>query len=243
MDLRISKTKDGTVKYPLHKHPHWEIALYVRGTGFMKTNCGDYPFQPGTVIIIPPGISHGSSSIGGFQNICISGNFSHLLAFPAPCALNDDHSEECTILANLVYANRFSNPQYLSSLCETYIHCILNRVTTKNELQIAIQEIIAKISANAFCPNMNLHKILTESGYAEDYIRAAFKKATGLSPNKFLTKLRMEHACYLMDIYTKTLPLSEIASMCGYEDYIYFSKKFKEFIGMSPSAYLGKAAE
>ena len=135
MDLRISITKDGTVKYPLHKHHHWEIALYIHGNGFMKTDCGDIPFRPGSIVLIPPGISHGSSSDNGFQNICIRGNFSHLLALSEPCTLTDSPDGECAFLAKMIYTNRFSNRQYLSSLCETYIYCILNRVTTENELR------------------------------------------------------------------------------------------------------------
>lgn len=89
-------------------------------------------------------------------------------------------------------------------------------------------------------PEIDLIKILLTSGYSEDYIRACFKKITGKTPTDFLTDVRIKHACYLIDIYKDTLTLSEIAEQCGYVDYIYFSKKFKTVMGMSPRVYRGQ---
>ena len=39
------------------------------------------------------------------------------------------------------------------------------------------------------------------------------------------------------DIYQDNLSLSEIAEKCGYLDYVYFSKKFKSVMGLSPREY------
>jgi len=41
----------------------------------------------------------------------------------------------------------------------------------------------------------------------------------------------------LIDLYRSTLSLQEIAERCGYTDYVYFSKKFKEVTGVSPRDY------
>ncbi|MBQ8146607.1 MAG: AraC family transcriptional regulator [Clostridia bacterium] len=66
---------------------------------------------------------------------------------------------------------------------------------------------------------------------------ACFKKVTGKTPNEFLTVIRIEHACFLMDIYHSKLSLAKISEQCGYLDYIYFSKKFKSIMGVSPRKY------
>ena len=79
---------------------------------------------------------------------------------------------------------------------------------------------------------------LQKSGYAEDYIRAQFKKFTGKTPTEFLTKIRIYHACYLIDAYKNTLSLAEIAEKCGYTDYVYFSRRFKHIMGISPREYM-----
>ena len=38
------------------------------------------------------------------------------------------------------------------------------------------------------------------------------------------------------------MPLAQICEECGYVDYIYFSKKFKEVTGLSPREYKNNVA-
>ena len=41
-----------------------------------------------------------------------------------------------------------------------------------------------------------------------------------------------------MDIYINSMSLNEISEKCGYTDYVYFSRKFKQVMGMSPRNYI-----
>ena len=104
-------------------------------------------------------------------------------------------------------------------------------------MQRSVQTIISEISQHAFDSQIDLALILRESGYSEDYIRSCFKETTGKTPNEFLTEIRIKHACFLIGMYHDELSLSEISERCGYLDYIYFSKKFKAIMGMSPREY------
>ena len=107
----------------------------------------------------------------------------------------------------------------------------------EDEIGKAVNELIDEITERAFETDLNLSEILRKSGYAEDYIRLNFKKATGKTPVVFLTEIRIKNACFLIETYGTSVPLSEIAEACGYTDYIYFSKRFKDLIGMSPKQY------
>lgn len=71
MDFQINRTQDGTKQYPLHRHNQYEIMIYLSGEGFLKTNNENYAFTPGTIIIVPPRLEHGSSSENGFVNISV----------------------------------------------------------------------------------------------------------------------------------------------------------------------------
>lgn len=113
----------------------------------------------------------------------------------------------------------------------------MQRFELDSAMQSSVKKIIAEISQNAFDPQIDLAFILSKSGYSEDYVRSCFKKITGKTPNEFLTDIRIKHACFLIDIYKNALSLSEIAERCGYLDYVYFSKKFKSVMGMSPREY------
>lgn len=237
MDLQINCTQDGIKKYPVHKHNYYEIMLYLNGTGYLYTREKNYPFCPGSVIIVPPGIEHGSISEKGFQNISIGGAFDKPLYFDKPVTLTDNAQKDGTALATLIYNNRYGNNEYLAKLCSAYTHFLLQNLKIESALNAAVNTIINEITDGFHNSELCVSDLLKESGYAEDYIRACFKKVTEKTPVAFLTDIRIKHACFLIDVYMDTLSLQQIAQQCGYTDYVYFSKKFKAIMGISPQQY------
>ncbi|WP_317928873.1 AraC family transcriptional regulator [Halioxenophilus sp. WMMB6] len=62
-----------------------------------------------------------------------------------------------------------------------------------------------------------------------------FKAYTGYAPIQYFIQLKMEHACLLLD--NSTDPIKRVASRLGYQDPLYFSRLFKQMLGVSPSQY------
>ncbi len=62
-----------------------------------------------------------------------------------------------------------------------------------------------------------------------------FTECKGCSPSKYKSNLLMQKAAELIRI--SSVPMNEIADMLGFDDPLYFSKKFRAFYGMSPSEY------
>ncbi|MCQ2448600.1 MAG: AraC family transcriptional regulator [Clostridia bacterium] len=62
-----------------------------------------------------------------------------------------------------------------------------------------------------------------------------FKKETGMSPKKFITKQRIEKALNLIKSTNDPLPV--IAERVGIPDYTYFVKVFKSYTGHTPTYY------
>ncbi len=69
---------------------------------------------------------------------------------------------------------------------------------------------------------------------------AVVKKATGLTPKQYITKLKIDKA--YEDIVLTRKELQEIASEIGFEDYNYFIKLFKSLKGHTPK-YFRKESE
>ena len=237
MGYTINRTQNGIVQYPMHTHKNYEIMMYLEGKGYMNTDRGRVPFSPGTIIIVPPNIRHGSVSQSGFKNISIEGEFDRCLCFNEVKSLSDNESQEGKTLAHIIYVNRYGKSAYIASLCSAYICFIMQRLELDSTMQRSVQKVISEISQNAFDSQINLPLILSKSGYSEDYIRFCFKHTTGKTPNEFLTDIRIRHACFLIDVYRDELSLNEISERCGYSDYVYFSKKFKSILGVSPREY------
>ena len=222
-----------------HKHKNYEIIIYTKGSGITQTAGKTIPVSPGKILIVPPETLHGSSDISAdFEEIYINGEFNHGFYLTAPVVISDNPQNDGLLLAKMIYANRYSGQEYVTALVNAFTHYLLQSIKMEADLYIAIQRIIENISENFNNGSLDTHVLLKESGYSEDYIRAQFKKYTGKSPVEFLTAIRINHARYLIDAYKNTFPLAYIAEKCGYSDYVYFSRKFKQIMGVSPKKYM-----
>lgn len=68
-----------------------------------------------------------------------------------------------------------------------------------------------------------------------NYVCNLFVKHLNTTLTRYVTELRMKEAIRLMQQPGKSF--KEIAITCGYSDYYYFCKVFKEFYGASPTQY------
>ena len=94
------------------------------------------------------------------------------------------------------------------------------------------------IDSNYDRPDVSVSEAASRSFISEVYFRKLFKSEFGTSPRKHVIKLRAQKATSL--IGTGYYSLKEVADMCGYTDYKYFSVEFKSIVGVSPSEYAYK---
>ena len=223
---------------PRHAHKCYEIIIYTKGHGIFSVNESKFQFSAGTIVILPPNTQHESISNDDFERIFINGNFDWILNNSAPIILQRHAAADGLFLANLIYRNRYEKKEYLITLVNAFLSFILQNADIDDKMNSTIKSIINEITERFFDADINVNNLLRKSGYSEDYIRAEFKKVTGKTPIGFLTEIRVSHACLLIDMYKNTLSLAEIAGKCGYTDYIYFSRRFKAIMGVSPQEYL-----
>lgn len=62
-----------------------------------------------------------------------------------------------------------------------------------------------------------------------------FIQGTGMSPNQYLSKLRITHAKSML--LNTVLPVTDIALQCGFQDSNYFTRIFKQHTYCSPREY------
>ena len=84
--------------------------------------------------------------------------------------------------------------------------------------------------------DLSIKAIAEQSFISEVYFRKLFKAEYGISPQKYIIRLRIQYATEL--ISTGYYSFKEIAIMSGYTDYKYFSTEFKKQVGVSPSDYV-----
>ncbi len=73
------------------------------------------------------------------------------------------------------------------------------------------------------------------SGYGMSQFVRSFKHTTGRTPTKYIIDSKIAKARELL--LTTSLPMNQVASLCGYNDPLYFSRIFKKRVGASPREY------
>ncbi len=67
------------------------------------------------------------------------------------------------------------------------------------------------------------------------YFRRLFVEIYRITPQDYVKNLRLERACELLSL--GRFSVSAVSEMCGFSDIYYFSKVFKEQVGVTPSKY------
>lgn len=83
--------------------------------------------------------------------------------------------------------------------------------------------------------NLNIDTLAEITEFSKDHFIKVFHEKYGYTPIDYFIRLRMQKACEALT--TTNDPIKSIATDLGYNDYYYFSRIFKQKIGMSPKTY------
>lgn len=100
----------------------------------------------------------------------------------------------------------------------------------------SLRRILRLIEENFGDPDLTLSAVAAAVGYHEKYLSHRFRQYTGVGFNRYLKDLRIKNAVFLLDNGVHSV--KNVALLCGFGDPLYFSRVFREEIGLSPSDYL-----
>jgi AraC family transcriptional regulator, arabinose operon regulatory protein len=83
--------------------------------------------------------------------------------------------------------------------------------------------------------HLTLKDMADHAGLSTSHFSFVFRQQTGYSPVDYFIHLKIQHACTLLSLTSRTI--HDIGYEIGYEDPYYFSRIFKKVIGMSPRQY------
>lgn len=112
-------------------------------------------------------------------------------------------------------------------------HANASKEASQSFMHPYVREIVQMFHAR-FNEDFNISEIAKQYGVSASWLIRLFNADLGMSPQKYLTYVRMKTAKTLLN---STKPIAEIAVMLGYGDAFYFSRIFKKEEGMSPSQY------
>jgi len=241
----------------VHFHDEHEIYYLVNGT--TKYFIGDkiYQVESGGFVIIPAGINHKTDSEDCLHNERI------LLSFEDGILSNNTKSVFDTLCEkSVVYI-----PDSKRETAESLLQKIENEYETLDShstllINLYIEEFIVLVSRlqldyKPTLPptDLTIHKITKyiRTNYSQDlslaslgkifaisesHLSRSFKSVTNMGINEYITYVRLINAERLLK--ETSLPITEIAGKCGFNDSNYFSTVFKRAKGITPLKFSHK---
>lgn len=114
----------------------------------------------------------------------------------------------------------------------------MNLIKEKNvefcNTEMTVDQVIQEIDEN-YQTELTLSSLCEKYHISISYLSTMIKKKTKHTFTEYLTNNRLEHAKKLLT--EGKLTVGEVTELVGYNDYFYFSKLFKKYVGVTPSKY------
>jgi AraC-like DNA-binding protein len=85
-----------------------------------------------------------------------------------------------------------------------------------------------------------LAEIADMLGLSQSYFCSAFRASTGLTPHQWLMRTRIDKVKSMLK--ERNSRLSEVASMAGFSDQAHMTRVFKQYVGVTPAAWVQQQA-
>lgn len=128
------------------------------------------------------------------------------------------YTKAMALLYEIIYRFQLHNEVYVSK-------------KQQNKLDGAMDYILKYYKNTDF----NYKRMCEQTGLSYSYFKELFIRQHGISPVKYVTRLKIDLAKELL--ITQRYSITEVAQMCGFENIYYFSTVFKKETGMSPKNY------
>ena len=94
------------------------------------------------------------------------------------------------------------------------------------------------IQSDFLTRDIHTSELASASGISETYLKRLFGERFGVSPKRYIIQMKINHSAELLRLGRYSV--SEAAALSGYSDVYYFSRQFKSYMGMTPSAFIKK---
>ncbi|MBQ7838867.1 MAG: helix-turn-helix transcriptional regulator, partial [Lachnospiraceae bacterium] len=123
-----------------------------------------------------------------------------------------------------------------------YVAALYRKEIEDGHVESEVNQIVRRIKQiveeNYARPECNVAWIADKVHMTSGYIGRIFKKYSGIGLMEYTTELRLKQACTFLK--TENCSIAEVAQKVGYADSNYFTKLFRNKLGMSPSEYRRK---
>lgn len=231
-------------------HENIELIYCIEGGGELYINSERFELTPGRICVINPYALHGVNTDGGVKYYCliIDNEFCQKNGIDITnMKFSESADGEAIKKAYREVIGAYYSPQsdiayaaalrcaVLNLMVELVRSCVKSdgagRVKRKTEKRI--KDVILYIKQN-FAGTITLDEIANCCGVNKYHLSREFKKYTSLTIFEYINAVRCDEAKRLIK---NGINVSEAALACGFDNFSYFTRTYKRYMGEVPSKH------
>ncbi|MBQ7916515.1 MAG: helix-turn-helix domain-containing protein [Firmicutes bacterium] len=214
---------------------HWLLHYVVSGKGIYILNDQEYKVRAGQIFVAPPyqEIYYQADQHDPWTYVWVAFTTSGDLPLPLDPVINCPQAAPIFQSMTLCYEMNRGAGAYICSKLWELLSILLEQ---RNPEVNYVEQALRYLNAGYMNENISIGILADTLNINRSYLYSLFKEHTGMSPQQYLIKLRMEKAAQLMTQYHESPTIA--ANSVGYSDFPTFSKMFKKHFGLSPRAFI-----
>lgn len=228
------------------------LLLYCSGgKGLVEIGRHRLPVAKGDLVVLPQGLAHHyeADTADPWSLYWVHFSGGHSQAFLEHFALPPqtvvvpvgqhpkliaDFDALMSVRATGYSMNAFIHASQVLKQCLTYLAILITRQVRQSGHFVDLEAIQSLMEENLH-GELDLEALAAKAHLSKFHFSKRYKALTGYSPIQHFIHLKMERACYLLDVSTQSI--QAVAAELGYEDAHYFSRLFRKVTGVSPREY------
>jgi AraC-like DNA-binding protein/mannose-6-phosphate isomerase-like protein (cupin superfamily) len=244
LQLRFGDRSTLVKDVPSHSHAETELVAIRQGRCRMQV--GDQVFEgaTGTIFVLPATLPQYVETLEMTHTTYIG--------FDLPPGLFDESARVLTFkpadpamqLVEQLCDSHRTIPPLSHDVTRAMLLALLLRLgdmdaATGSQVRLHPAVRLAQAHLEAKLPEpLTLAGVARKAGVSASHLSALFAAQCGVGPMRYLQRLRLERACWLLA--NPYLRIHEVAQACGYDDVNYFTRLFHRSLGMSPGRWRKK---
>ena len=244
------QVRNANYVFPGEKHDFWELTFIDNGELETTVDGESYKLDEMDLILYAPGQYHTQKT--GDTKSCSYLTLLFEMDAPEPYLLTNRvyhaHRDIHTALNNFIKVSS-NSMLYDNELMLCYLKELIVRILQYDFLESSpiastpmqqrfenelLNEIIIYIQDNIY-EQLTIEEICMKFSISRSSLQTLFKNNLGVAPKQYISDLKLNKSKLLIkeSIYT----ISEISGMLGFTSIHYFSRKFKQQFGITPTDY------
>lgn len=239
--IYVEKEKYPEMETSFHHHlDHQELIFHFSGLSTVLFNGKTLDTVPGTLRYLPRGANQQYIVKRKEPGDCIDVFFSTDIPLSEEAFVKNlaENNQISTLFRKLFHTWIRKDDGYEYE-CLSLLYRILAELEKENYIPEKqyhlLKPALEYIDLHFLDNKISIDLLAKLCGISTSYLKKLFLKKFGMPPVKYIIQLKINYACDLLR--SGRYDITQTAAMCGYRDIYYFSRQFKEYAGVSPSAF------